>query len=159
MQVCEEAKCPNIGECWNGGTATLILLGDTCTRGCRFCAIKTSQKPPPPDPEEPEKVAAAVAKWDIDYLVMTSVDRCAPMTRKPPREGRHSLLYLGTLDRCTVFWGCSRRGPGTCNGRFSERERRCGGRLYPEQSKWQIWQPSSGSTLADRNERNAKLQT
>ncbi|EPR62261.1 lipoic acid synthase LIPA [Toxoplasma gondii GT1] len=73
--VCEEAKCPNIGECWNGGTATLILLGDTCTRGCRFCAIKTSSKPPPPDPLEPEKVADAVAKWDIDYVVMTSVDR------------------------------------------------------------------------------------
>ncbi|PFH35133.1 lipoic acid synthase LIPA [Besnoitia besnoiti] len=73
--VCEEAKCPNIGECWNGGTATLILLGDTCTRGCRFCAIKTSSKPPPPDPQEPEKVADAVAKWDIDYVVMTSVDR------------------------------------------------------------------------------------
>nr|CEL68925.1 TPA: Lipoic acid synthetase, related [Neospora caninum Liverpool] len=73
--VCEEAQCPNIGECWNGGTATLILLGDTCTRGCRFCAIKTSSKPPPPDPLEPEKVADAVAKWDIDYVVMTSVDR------------------------------------------------------------------------------------
>ncbi|OEH79848.1 lipoic acid related protein [Cyclospora cayetanensis] len=73
--VCEEAKCPNIGECWEGGTATLMLLGDTCTRGCRFCAIKTSAKPPPPDPLEPKKVADAVAQWDIDYIVLTSVDR------------------------------------------------------------------------------------
>ncbi|KAL8442733.1 hypothetical protein Emed_007188 [Eimeria media] len=73
--VCEEAKCPNIGECWEGGTATLMLLGDTCTRGCRFCAIKTSAKPPPPDPEEPRKVAEAVAQWSIDYIVLTSVDR------------------------------------------------------------------------------------
>ncbi|KAL8270673.1 hypothetical protein Esti_005419 [Eimeria stiedai] len=71
--VCEEAKCPNIGECWEGGTATLMLLGDTCTRGCRFCAIKTSAKPPPPDPEEPRKVAEAVAQWSIDYIVLTSV--------------------------------------------------------------------------------------
>lgn len=60
--VCEEAQCPNIGECWNGGsegigTATIMLLGDTCTRGCRFCAVNTSQKPPPPDPLEPEHTA------------------------------------------------------------------------------------------------------
>jgi len=73
--VCEEAKCPNIGECWNGGTATLMLLGDTCTRGCRFCAIKTSNKPPPPDPEEPLNVAAKIAQWSLDYVVLTSVDR------------------------------------------------------------------------------------
>lgn len=51
--VCEEAQCPNIGECWNGGTGTIMLLGDTCTRGCKFCAVKTSPKPPEPDPFEP----------------------------------------------------------------------------------------------------------
>lgn len=54
--VCEEAQCPNIGECWNGGTGTIMLLGDTCTRGCMFCAVKTDQKPPEPDPFEPFKV-------------------------------------------------------------------------------------------------------
>ena len=54
--VCEEAQCPNIGECWNGGTGTIMLLGDTCTRGCMFCAVKTDGKPPPPDPFEPFKV-------------------------------------------------------------------------------------------------------
>uniref|UniRef100_A0A0G4FFX4 Lipoyl synthase, mitochondrial n=1 Tax=Chromera velia CCMP2878 TaxID=1169474 RepID=A0A0G4FFX4_9ALVE len=73
--VCEEAQCPNIGECWNGGTATIMLLGDTCTRGCRFCAIKTDSKPPPADPEEPFNTACEIARWGVDYIVMTSVDR------------------------------------------------------------------------------------
>ena len=78
--VCEEARCPNIGECWGGGdghaaTATIMLMGDTCTRGCRFCAVKTSRAPPPLDPAEPQNVAAAVAEWGVDYIVLTSVDR------------------------------------------------------------------------------------
>ncbi|KAL3274693.1 hypothetical protein HHI36_016071 [Cryptolaemus montrouzieri] len=78
--VCEEARCPNIGECWGGGehgttTATIMLLGDTCTRGCRFCAVKTSRAPPPPDPNEPVNTAAAIAEWGLDYIVLTSVDR------------------------------------------------------------------------------------
>jgi lipoic acid synthetase len=73
--VCEEAQCPNIGECWNGGTGTIMLLGDTCTRGCRFCAIKTSAKPPPPDGLEPFKIAHALKEWNISYVVLTSVDR------------------------------------------------------------------------------------
>ena len=73
--VCEEAQCPNIGECWNGGTGTLMLLGDTCTRGCKFCAVKTDSKPPPPDPFEPFKTAEALSKWNLTYVVLTSVDR------------------------------------------------------------------------------------
>lgn len=73
--VCEEAQCPNIGECWNGGTGTIMLLGDTCTRGCMFCAVKTDGKPPEPDPFEPFKTAEAVKKWGVDYIVLTSVDR------------------------------------------------------------------------------------
>ncbi|KAI3858489.1 hypothetical protein MKX03_018786 [Papaver bracteatum] len=78
--VCEEAQCPNIGECWNGGgdgisTATIMVLGDTCTRGCRFCAVKTSRNPAPPDPMEPENTAKAIASWGVDYIVLTSVDR------------------------------------------------------------------------------------
>lgn len=73
--VCEEAQCPNIGECWSGGTGTIMLLGDTCTRGCMFCAVKTDSKPPPPDPFEPFKTADAVTKWGVDYIVLTSVDR------------------------------------------------------------------------------------
>ncbi|KAK9798956.1 hypothetical protein WJX73_009150 [Symbiochloris irregularis] len=71
--VCEEARCPNIGECWGGGedhsaTATIMLMGDTCTRGCRFCAVKTSRAPPPLDPDEPENTAKAISEWGIDYV-------------------------------------------------------------------------------------------
>ena len=73
--VCEEAQCPNIGECWNSGTGTIMLLGDTCTRGCRFCAVKTSNKPPPADPFEPFKTAEALLSWNVTYIVLTSVDR------------------------------------------------------------------------------------
>lgn len=73
--VCEEARCPNIGECWGGGTATFMVMGDTCTRGCRFCAVKTSRKPAPLDVEEPRNVATAIAELDLDYVVLTSVDR------------------------------------------------------------------------------------
>uniref|UniRef100_A0A1B0DAS7 Lipoyl synthase, mitochondrial n=1 Tax=Phlebotomus papatasi TaxID=29031 RepID=A0A1B0DAS7_PHLPP len=78
--VCEEARCPNIGECWGGGehgtqTATIMLMGDTCTRGCRFCSVKTARNPPPLDAEEPKKTAKAIASWGLDYIVLTSVDR------------------------------------------------------------------------------------
>jgi hypothetical protein len=73
--VCEEAQCPNIGECWNGGTGTIMLLGDTCTRGCKFCAVKTATAPPPPDIFEPFKTAEALSKWNLTYIVLTSVDR------------------------------------------------------------------------------------
>lgn len=74
--VCEEAKCPNIGECWGEtSTATIMLMGDTCTRGCRFCSVKTAKKPPALDPNEPEHVGQAIAKWGLDYVVLTSVDR------------------------------------------------------------------------------------
>lgn len=73
--VCEEAQCPNIGECWGGGTATFMLMGDTCTRGCRFCAVNTARLPPPLDPEEPTHVADAVAELGATYVVLTSVNR------------------------------------------------------------------------------------
>ncbi|KAK9822733.1 hypothetical protein WJX74_001383 [Apatococcus lobatus] len=75
--VCEEAQCPNVGECWNGstGTATIMLLGDTCTRGCQFCAVNTSRTPAPADDQEPENTARAIAGWGGGYIVMTSVDR------------------------------------------------------------------------------------
>ena len=78
--VCQEARCPNIGECWGGGedhvsTATIMILGDTCTRGCRFCSVKTAKAPPPADKNEPEKTALAISRWGVDYIVLTSVDR------------------------------------------------------------------------------------
>ncbi|MCB9685449.1 MAG: lipoyl synthase [Alphaproteobacteria bacterium] len=73
--VCEEARCPNIGECWGGGTATFMVMGDTCTRGCRFCAVKTARFPAALDPDEPTNVAMAIAEMELDYVVITSVDR------------------------------------------------------------------------------------
>jgi lipoic acid synthetase len=75
--VCEEARCPNVGECWTGAhpTMTLMVLGDECTRRCRFCAVRTSERPSPPDPEEPAHVGAAVAAMGVGYVVVTSVDR------------------------------------------------------------------------------------
>ncbi len=75
VTVCEEAHCPNIAECWqNEGTATFMLMGDICTRGCKFCAVK-SGKPKPLDPEEPQKLAEAIAEMELDYAVLTSVNR------------------------------------------------------------------------------------
>jgi lipoic acid synthetase len=72
--VCEEAHCPNVGECWGGGTATFMLMGDTCTRGCRFCMVK-SGNPKEVDLFEPVKVASAIAELSLRYVVITSVDR------------------------------------------------------------------------------------
>jgi lipoic acid synthetase len=72
--VCEEAHCPNASECWGGGTATFMLLGDVCTRGCRFCAV-TSGRTEALDPEEPGRVAEAVAGMELRYAVITSVNR------------------------------------------------------------------------------------
>jgi lipoic acid synthetase len=73
--VCEEAQCPNVGECWSGGTATVMLLGDLCTRSCRFCHVKSAAAPPPPDPDEPRHLADAIRELKLDYVVVTSVDR------------------------------------------------------------------------------------
>ncbi|WP_427966844.1 lipoyl synthase [Altererythrobacter sp.] len=72
--VCEEAACPNIGECWTKKHATVMILGDTCTRACRFCNIKTGM-PMPVDPLEPEHTAAAAAAMGLEHIVITSVDR------------------------------------------------------------------------------------
>ncbi len=73
--VCVEAHCPNITECWSSGTATFMVLGDTCTRGCRFCAVAKAAKGIAVDKEEPEKLAKAVGEWGLDYVVITSVCR------------------------------------------------------------------------------------
>lgn len=72
--VCEEAACPNIGECWSKGHATVMILGDTCTRACAFCNVKTG-KPNAVDPLEPEHLATAVAELKLEHVVITSVDR------------------------------------------------------------------------------------
>src|ERR1700748_2123471 len=73
--VCEEARCPNIGECWREGTATLMLLGDTCTRGCRFCAVTSGNPRGAVDTHEPDKVADALGQMNLAYVVLTMVDR------------------------------------------------------------------------------------
>ncbi len=75
--VCEEARCPNVGECWKGAraTMTIMVLGDECTRRCRFCAVKTVERAAPPDPDEPEHVGQAVRELALGYVVITSVDR------------------------------------------------------------------------------------
>ena len=72
--VCEEARCPNIGECWNHGTATFMILGHVCTRACSYCAVAHG-RPAEVDHQEPERVASAIATLGLDYVVITSVDR------------------------------------------------------------------------------------
>ncbi|KAF2312627.1 hypothetical protein GH714_037014 [Hevea brasiliensis] len=98
--VCEEAQCPNFGECWNGGsdgiaTATIILLGDTCTRGCRFCAVKTSNDTPPPDPMEPQNTAQAIASWGYEQSL--SVLKHAKFSK----EGMPTPLHLTVKEYVT----------------------------------------------------------
>ena len=73
--VCEEAKCPNMGECWSAGTATIMLMGDVCTRACRFCAVNTGNPKGWLDLDEPEHTARSVALMDLKYVVLTSVNR------------------------------------------------------------------------------------
>jgi lipoic acid synthetase len=74
VTVCEEARCPNLGECWSKGTATFMVMGDTCTRSCRFCAVKTGRGEPL-DPDEPRRVALAAAQLGLKHVVVTSVNR------------------------------------------------------------------------------------
>lgn len=73
--VCEEARCPNMFECWGQGTATIMILGETCTRGCRFCSVATGQPGGIVDPREPENTAVALSKMGLAYVVLTMVDR------------------------------------------------------------------------------------
>src|SRR2546425_6726063 len=73
--ICEEARCPNIAECWGRGTATFQILGDTCTRACRYCYVHSSRPDSPPDPLEPLRLAQVAAQMDLKHVVVTSVDR------------------------------------------------------------------------------------
>jgi lipoic acid synthetase len=73
--VCEEAHCPNMGECWEAGTATFMILGDVCTRACGFCAVTSGRPGAPPDPGEPKRVAFTVAQLGLTHAVVTSVNR------------------------------------------------------------------------------------
>lgn len=73
--VCQEARCPNMGECWSSGTATIMIMGEVCTRGCRFCNVKTGNPKGAIDQFEPEKVAYSISQMKLEYVVITSVDR------------------------------------------------------------------------------------
>src|SRR5262249_5742838 len=73
--ICEEARCPNISECWGRGTATFQILGDTCTRACRYCYVNSGKPEAPPDPLEPLRLAQAAAQMQLKHIVVTSVDR------------------------------------------------------------------------------------
>jgi lipoic acid synthetase len=73
--ICEEARCPNIAECWGRGTATFQILGDTCTRACRYCYVHSGRPESPPDPLEPLRLAQAAAQMGLEHVVVTSVDR------------------------------------------------------------------------------------
>ncbi|MBI4064406.1 MAG: lipoyl synthase [Elusimicrobia bacterium] len=73
--VCEEARCPNIAECWGGGTATFMVMGDTCTRGCRFCSVASAVHPEPLNPEEPRRLSESLAALSLTYAVITTVCR------------------------------------------------------------------------------------
>ena len=98
--VCEEAKCPNIGECWNAGTATIMLMGAVCTRACRFCAVDTGNPRGWLDPEEPENVARSVELMGLKYVVLTSVNR-------------DDLPDGGAAHYAAAIRAIKRRNPGT----------------------------------------------
>ena len=98
--VCEEAKCPNIGECWNAGTATIMLMGSVCTRACRFCAVDTGNPRGWLDAEEPENVARSVELMRLKYVVLTSVNR-------------DDLPDGGAAHYAAAIRAIKRRNPGT----------------------------------------------
>lgn len=107
VTVCEEAMCPNRGECWSHGTATFMVCGDVCTRACGFCATRTA-KPKPLDPEEPAKVADAVARMNLNHTVVTMVTRddlpdgaaghIAATIREIRKASPHTIIEVLTSD-------------------------------------------------------------
>jgi len=93
--ICEEARCPNIAECWGRGTATFQILGDTCTRACRYCYVTSGRPDRPPDPLEPLRLAQAAAKMALSHVVVTSVDR----DDIPDRGAAHYAATIRALKR------------------------------------------------------------
>jgi lipoyl synthase len=93
--ICEEARCPNIGECWGRGTATFQILGDTCTRACRYCYVHSGRPESPPDPLEPLRVAQTAARMELKHVVVTSVDR----DDLPDRGAGHFAATVRALKR------------------------------------------------------------
>src|SRR4249919_3616925 len=95
VTICEEARCPNIGECWGRGTATFQILGDTCTRACRYCYVNSGKPDQPPDPLEPLRLAQAAAQMNLKHVVVTSVDR----DDLPDRGAGHYAATIRALKR------------------------------------------------------------
>jgi lipoyl synthase len=93
--ICEEARCPNIAECWGRGTATFQILGDTCTRACRYCYVHSGRPEHPPDPLEPLRLAHAAAEMELKHVVVTSVDR----DDLPDRGAAHYAATIRALKR------------------------------------------------------------
>jgi lipoic acid synthetase len=93
--ICEEARCPNISECWGRGTATFQILGDTCTRACRYCYVHSGRPEAPPDPLEPLRVAQVAAQMELKHVVVTSVDR----DDVPDRGAGHYAATIRALKR------------------------------------------------------------
>ena len=93
--ICEEARCPNIAECWGRGTATFQILGDTCTRACRYCYVHSGKPDGPPDPLEPLRLAHTAAQMDLKHVVVTSVDR----DDLPDRGAAHYAATIRALKR------------------------------------------------------------
>ncbi len=93
--ICEEARCPNIGECWGRGSATFQILGDTCTRACRYCYVHSGRPDAPPDPLEPLRLAQTAAQMDLKHVVVTSVDR----DDLPDRGAGHYAATIRALKR------------------------------------------------------------
>jgi lipoic acid synthetase len=93
--ICEEARCPNISECWGRGTATFQILGDTCTRACRYCYVHSGKPEAPPDPLEPLRLANAAAPMQLKHVVVTSVDR----DDVPDRGAAHYAATIRALKR------------------------------------------------------------
>ena len=93
--ICEEARCPNIGECWGRGTATFQILGETCTRACRYCYVHSGKPDSPPDPLEPLRLAQAAAQMGLSHVVVTSVDR----DDIPDRGAGHYAATIRALQR------------------------------------------------------------
>jgi len=95
VTICEEARCPNIGECWGRGTATFQILGDTCTRACRYCYVHSGKPDGPPDPLEPLRLAQAAAQMKLSHVVVTSVDR----DDLPDRGAAHYAATIRAIKR------------------------------------------------------------
>jgi lipoic acid synthetase len=93
--ICEEARCPNIAECWGRGTATFQILGETCTRACRYCYVHSGRPEHPPDPLEPLRLAATAAQMGLKHVVVTSVDR----DDLPDKGAAHYAATIRALKR------------------------------------------------------------